>query len=205
MLNPALQRVRPRRRRSDNRIAAVRDAAAGLFAARGYAGTSMRDIAGACGMLPGSLYYHFATKEDLLCEVYRRGVDELRKGVKHEVDRAGDGWDRLEAACRAHLEIVLRDSDYAQVLVRVLPTDVPGAAARLMELRASYESILRDVVATLDLPAGTDRRALRLMLLGTLNWSRFWFDPEGSETFRSLAHKFVQLLKEPLAGRNSHG
>ena len=35
------------------------------------------------------------------------------------------------------------------------------------------------------------------MLLGALNWSRFWFDPEGSETPKSLARKFIALLKEP--------
>ncbi|HSM22357.1 MAG TPA: helix-turn-helix domain-containing protein, partial [Rubrivivax sp.] len=42
------------------------DAAARLFCRQGYDGTSVRDIARAVGMLPGSLYCHFATKEDLL-------------------------------------------------------------------------------------------------------------------------------------------
>ena len=59
--------VKPlRSARSDNRLPAVLDAAARLFAERGYAAASMRDIAEASGMLPGSLYYHFAAKEDLL-------------------------------------------------------------------------------------------------------------------------------------------
>ena len=60
--------------RSDNRLSAVLDAAARLFAGKGYAATSMRDIAEACEMLPGSLYYHFAAKEDLLVAVYEAGV-----------------------------------------------------------------------------------------------------------------------------------
>ena len=60
--------------RSDNRVSTLLDAAARLFAEKGYVATSMRDIAQDCGMLPGSLYYHFAAKEDLLVAVYERGV-----------------------------------------------------------------------------------------------------------------------------------
>ncbi|MEO6745218.1 MAG: hypothetical protein ABIS28_17750, partial [Caldimonas sp.] len=51
-------------------------------------------------------------------------------------------------------------------------------------------------IAALPLPPRSDRRLLRLMLLGALNWSRFWFDPAGSDAPRALARKFVQLLKE---------
>lgn len=196
----AAQAVKSAPSRIDSRLAAVLDAAAALFAARGYAATSMRDIAKACGMLPGSLYCHFATKEDLLCEVYRRGVEELCEGVRAGLARTREPWERLEAACRAHLEILLRRSDYAQVLVRVLPSDVPGALARLKALRADYETIVRELIAALPLPRDADRRTLRLMLLGALNWSRFWFDPEGRETPRSLARKLVKILKEPLNG-----
>lgn len=199
MAHAAAQAARCGPPRADNRLAAVLDAAAALFAARGYAAASMRDIAGASDMLPGSLYYHFAAKEDLLCEVYRRGVEELREGVRAALAQAAlDPWERLEAACRAHLEILLRRSDYAQVLIRVLPSDVPGAAARLKALRGDYEAVFRELVTALPLPAETDRRALRLMLLGALNWSRFWFDAEGRETPRSLARRFVRFLREPL-------
>ena len=60
----------------------------------------------------------------------------------------------------------------------------------------NYEQVFRELVAALPLPAGTDRHALRLMLLGALNWARFWFDPQGRETPRGLAHKFVGLLRE---------
>ena len=57
----------------DSRLPQVLNAAARLFGARGFDGTSVRDIARAVGMLPGSLYCHFATKEDL----YRRVVQQI--------------------------------------------------------------------------------------------------------------------------------
>ena len=192
--------------RSDNRLPDVLGAAARLFAAKGYSATSMRDIAEDCDMLPGSLYYHFAAKEDLLAAVYEAGVRELRGAVHAAVAHPREPWARLEAACAAHLETVLRNSDYAQVLVRVLPSDVPGAAARLKALRSDYEHLFRELVAALPLPAESDRRMFRLMLLGALNWSRFWFSEDAAggprprpgrrETPRSLARKFVLVLKK---------
>ncbi|MGH8676579.1 MAG: hypothetical protein ACREVG_20000, partial [Burkholderiales bacterium] len=153
-------------------------------------------IAEACEMLPGSLYCHFAAKEELLIAVYETGVRAIVEALRAAVAREAGPWERLEAASAAHLETVLRRSDYAQVLIRVLPEDVPPVAARLRALRAEYERAFRELVAALPLPAGTDRRTLRLMLLGALNWSRFWFDPAGRETPKSLARKFVNLLKE---------
>ncbi len=157
-------------------------------------------------MLPGSLYYHFAAKEDLLVAVYEAGVRELRDAVRAALTHQEEPWARLEAACGAHLETVLRNSDYAQVLVRVLPTDVPGASARLKALRSEYENQFRELVAALPLAADADRKIFRLMLLGALNWSRFWFSeeaigarrprPSRRETPQGLARKFTQLLRE---------
>lgn len=182
--------------RSDNRVSIVLDAAASLFAEKGYVATSMRDIAQQCGMLPGSLYYHFAAKEDLLVAVYERGVAELLVNVRAAIAKELEPWSRLQAACAAHLQTVLRHSDYAQVLIRVLPGDVAPAAARLAELRNEYEKEFAKVVGALPLARSADRKALRLMLIGALNWSRFWFAPRGRETPRSLARKFVGFLKE---------
>ncbi len=182
--------------RADNRLQALLDVAANLFAQRGYAATSMRDIALDVKMLPGSLYYHFTSKEELLLAVYQAGVVELETAIYAALRLETEPWSRLETACVAHLETVLRNSDYAQVLIRVLPEDVVPVAEHLRALRAGYEQVFRDLVADLPLPAGADRRALRLMLLGALNWARIWFDPEGPESPRSLAVKFVDLLKE---------
>jgi AcrR family transcriptional regulator len=186
--------------RSDNRVSTVLDAAARLFADKGYVATSMRDIAQDCGMLPGSLYYHFAAKEDLLVAVYERGVAELLANVRTAITKESDPWSRLQAACAAHLQTVLRHSDYAQVLIRVLPGDVAPAAVRLSDLRDEYEKQFAALVAALPLAEGADRKALRLMLIGALNWSRFWFSSPGRDTPRSLARKFVGFIREAQGG-----
>ena len=191
--------MRPARApRADNRLPLILDAAAQLFRTQGFAGTSVRDIVRAVGMLPGSLYYHFAAKEDLLAEVYAEGVRRISARVRAAIERHDEPWARLEAACVAHLEAILEDDDYAQVVIRVRPADVPAAKARLTALRDEYEAIFTRLVAGLPLPRGVDRRTLRLMLLGALNWSQTWYHP-GRDTPRTIARRFVALLRAPLA------
>ncbi len=182
--------------RSDNRLQLILDAAARLFREKGYAATSMRDIAAAVDMLPGSLYYHFAAKEDLLVAVYEEGVRLISEKVRAAIARHAEPWQRLEAAAVAHLEVLLKTGDYALVVIRVLPQDVPKAAARLTTLRDGYEGLFAQLVAALPLPPETDRRSLRLLLLGALNWTQHWFREDGRSTPRSIARSFLKLLGE---------
>ncbi len=181
--------------RSDNRLAQVRDAAARLFREKGYAFTSMRDIAAASGMLAGSLYYHFASKDDLLVAVYGEGVRRISEAVQYALARAGDPWERLERVCAAHLTALLEESDYGQVVIRVRPDDVPEVAAQLIELRDGYERLFGRAISALPLPSKADRRALRLMLLGALNWSQTWYR-SGHDSPQTLARRFVNLLRD---------
>jgi AcrR family transcriptional regulator len=181
---------------SDSRLPQVLDEAARLFRTKGFEGTSVRDIARAVGMLPGSLYCHFATKEALLVAVYVKGVQQITDAVRAAVERQSEPWDRLEAACVAHLEAILHDDDYAQVVIRVRPADVPVANESLIELRNQYETLFSDLIKDLPLSRSTDRRALRLMLMGAMNWAQTWYRPGGRFNPRSIARKFIGLLRQ---------
>ncbi len=183
--------------RANNRLPLILDAAARFFGRKGFGYTSMRDIAGMAGMLPGSLYYHFASKEDLLVAVYAEGVRRIKVAVAPALAAPGDAWSRLEGACAAHLAALLEDSDYGQVVIRVRPDDAPEVAARLVALRDEYEQVFAGAVQALPLPPRTDRRALKLMLLGALNWSQTWYRP-GRYSPQVLARRFVRLLRDPL-------
>lgn len=184
--------------RANSRIAQVLDAAATQFAAKGYQATSIRDIVRTVGMLPGSLYCHFANKEELLAAVHAEGVRRICQAVRKAADRRSDPWDRLEAACEAHLESLLDHSAYAKVVTSVGPHTVPELADKLIAQRDAYEQLFAGLIDALPLPPRTSRAALRLMLLGALNWVPTWYRPDGSQSLRSLARGFVRLLRTPL-------
>jgi AcrR family transcriptional regulator len=183
--------------RADNRLPQVLDAAATQFALNGFQAASIRDIVREVGMLPGSLYYHFANKDELLAAVYAEGVRRIGEAVDAALLRPTDPWERLEAACTAHLETLLDRSAYAKVVVSVSPADAPAVADTLTRLRDGYEQRFVALVDALPLPAGQGRAArgmLRLMLLGALNWAPTWYRP-GGQSPRRIARGFVALLQ----------
>lgn len=82
-----------------------------LFAEQGYVGTSMRDIADASGLLPGSLYTHFTSKATLVGEIVTGFYGELLAAQKQAMAEPGTGAERLRrmfrdtyAVCQAHPE-----------------------------------------------------------------------------------------------------
>ncbi len=163
----------------------------------------MRNIAEAAGMLSGSIYYHFASKEEMLVAVYEEGVRRITARVDAAIARNHLPWERLTAACVAHLEALLNRGDYAQVVVRVLPRDAKSAARQLIALRDRYEVRFRRLIDELDLPATINRRYLRLLLMSVLNWAPVWYRPN-RDSPETIARCFVDILKEPLLGKRDN-
>ena len=185
-------------RRGTSRLPLLLDVAAHAFADRGFAGASVREICGAAGMLPGSLYCHFATKEALLVTVCEEGVRRISAAVDTAVDRVDGAWPRLEAAAVAHVEALLDRSAYSQVVIRVRPTDAPSVERELAALRDDYERRWVRLAAALPLGRAVRRADLRLFVLGALNWTHTWYRPDGDLTPERIARRMVRLLRSSL-------
>jgi AcrR family transcriptional regulator len=187
-------------KRANNRNEVLLDAASSLFAAGGYAATSMRDIAKATGMLPGSIYYHFPSKADLLMAIYERGVDRICDRHDRLIAASTDPWERLEIALANHILTVTEGSDDVGVLNRVLPGQVPEREAELVALRDRFEERVRVLVDGLPLPDGVDRRILRLMVIGATSWTQNWYRP-GKTRPEQIAAQYCAYLRQPLDNR----
>lgn len=158
-----------------NRWPALLEAAATLFAERGYHATTIRDVAQAAGVTPGALYFHVPTKQALLVAVYTEGVDRIVRHVDNLVDRETEPALRFRRAIEAHLESILDASAFARVIVRVVPNDVPEVAAELRAQRDRYETRFRALIAALELPSDRSPTLLRMLLLGALNSTPIWY------------------------------
>lgn len=160
-----------------NRWPALLDAAAALFAERGYHATTMRDIAHVAGVTPGAVYFHVPTKQALLVAVYAEGVDRIIRHVEESIRQETDASLRFRRAIKAHLESILDASAFARVIVRVVPDDVPEVAAELRVLRDRYEVLFRVLISALGLHPGRSPTLLRMLLIGALNWTPVWYRP----------------------------
>jgi len=194
---PASIRSLPRGPRQDNRRDQLLEAAARLFAEQGFHAASMRDIAKAAGMLSGSIYYHFESKDELLLAVCELGISRLEAAVEQAVASAGEPWARLEAACAAHMRSLVTYRDFTRAMIQATPEEANGAGERIRELRRNYEARFRRLIDALPLPPEVDRRYLRLLLFGALNWSPVWYHP-GGDPPEIVAKRFVDMLRRPL-------
>lgn len=168
--------------------------AARLFGEKGYEKTSMRDIAAAYGILPGSLYHHFRSKDELFVAVYAAGIDQIIDAVERATRDETDPWRRLEAACEAHLTTLLDRTGYAAVVIANWPSTGEGVRGELVRQRDRYERVFRRFADAVPLPQDVDATFFRLGLLGTLNWALTWYRP-GRTTPATLARRLVALFR----------
>ncbi len=89
--------------------------AAAMFAERGLRATTVRDIADAAGILSGSLYHHFASKEEMVDEVLRGFLDWLFARYQHIVDTQPNPLERFKGLFMASFDAI--EDRHAQVVI----------------------------------------------------------------------------------------
>jgi AcrR family transcriptional regulator len=186
------------RTRRNSRRDRLLEAAARRFLRHGFDNAALRDIAADVGMQAGSIYHHFSSKADLLVAVHEEGLRRITTAVGAALaKRSGDPWRRLEAACVAHLSVLLEGGDFFSAVMREMPRGSERDRRRVARMRDAYEAIFARLIRDLPLAAGTDRHNLRLMLFGAMNWSHRWYRP-GAEAPGEIARKFVSNLRTRL-------
>jgi len=182
------------------RIIAVAEA---LFTQRGFEGASMRDIAAAANMNVASSYYYFPSKEQLLWAVWEKGGLELLARARSAVEGIVDPWERMEAACVAHVSGLLDWRRANQILFVMPPWQYPeGIRDQVIALRDEYERIFAVLVDDLPLRKGVDRHQLRLMLIGALSWSLYWYKV-GGDTPEKIARSMLAMLRAGVEKSNA--
>lgn len=176
------------------------EVAAKLFGSFGYHGASMRDIAQEAGILSGSIYYHFSSKEELLLAVHEKGVDNIMEHVRSALEQAGpDPWDRLQAACIGHLEALLESDAFTQVIRPEFPRNLPPELRDVLnEQRDDYEKIFRGLVEDLPLPKGVERGLFRLGLMGSMNWTVNWYHKGTGADPKDIALQFLRHYRDAM-------
>ena len=174
--------------------------AARLFREKGFERTSLKEIAEACNMLPGSLYYRYNSKEALLVELMRRGVDLVTAEVESAYASSDDPVERLRLCINAHLRALLVDSDAVYVLLFEWRALGPEAREEIIELRDQYESLWAEILETMIeqgvIRKNVDGRLLRLIGLGALNWVATWFDPSGAHSLDAIGDLIWQIAMD---------
>ncbi|MFC3613436.1 TetR/AcrR family transcriptional regulator [Lutimaribacter marinistellae] len=179
----------------ENRREELLRKAADLIAQKGFEGTSMRDIASAVNMLPGSLYYHFKSKEEMLLEIHQRVVDGMFERVETAIAAGHTPWEQLENASVAHFEGLIESRNLVNIISPNFPEERGALNEQIKAHRSRYEDIFRGLFDRLDLAPGVSKNVLRLQLLGALNFAPFWFREGGGLSAADVARQFTSNLR----------
>jgi TetR/AcrR family transcriptional regulator, cholesterol catabolism regulator len=162
---------------------AILDAAMHLFGKQGYTGTSMRDIAGAVGVLPGSLYAHIASKEALLVDIVEDGINRFLAALRPHALSEATATEKLRAMVIAHVAVVADNPERSLVVFhqwRFLGDhNIQAAIAKRRDYEQAFIGVIEDGMKAGAFRADLSLRIAVLTILGALNWTPEWLSPEG--------------------------
>jgi AcrR family transcriptional regulator len=181
----------------------ILDAAARLFAEKGYSVTSLREVAEAADLRDGSLYYHFSSKEELVDEVTRNGVARAVEHIRAAVDGLGPNASaarRLRALIRAHLESLCTLGDYPAAVLNIAqhaPLEI--RARQLQQLRpfgGLWTGVIADAQAAGVLPLPPSAAVVRDLIFGAMHATVRAGEP-GTRSVDEVTDALTQLLGLP--------
>lgn len=172
--------------------------AADLFARQGYAGTSMNEVALACGVSKAALYHYVADKYQLLVEITQGHVDRLR-GL---LDEPGTPGAALAPDIRLRALIVRFMQAYAgsQSAHRVLTEDVKflrtGDRRRVLDAERDLVEAFAQAIAAVrpELADARLAKPLTMLLFGMMNWTFTWLRPDGPLDHAALTPVVTDLF-----------
>lgn len=184
---------------TSDRYRDILEAAAALFAERGYAATSVRDIGERVGLLGGSLYHYIKSKEALFVKIHDTALEVAAGRVLEAIAPLTDPWARLEMACVRMMEIQLDPNSITMPLMNDFQSTPPEIRERLVARRDKFETIFRDLVDQLPLDPAIDRGIYRLLLLTLLNNVSGWYR-QGRLTPAEIGRQIALTFRHPAGG-----
>jgi AcrR family transcriptional regulator len=180
--------------------------AATLFAERGFVATTVRDIADAAGILSGSLYHHFDSKDSMVDEILRGFLDELLGDYRKILAAGLDPGGTLRALVVASFECI--DRRHAEVAIFQNESTYLAQferfgylADRNAEFRTLWTGVLEDGVRTGDFRAGLHAEAVYRFIRDTVWVAVRWYRPGGALSASAVAEQYLAILLDGIAGR----
>lgn len=178
----------------------ILDAAAEVFSEQGYS-ARLSDIADRAGMKAGSLYYHFDSREDLVAEVLRLGIEGAWDQVANAMDRlppSATPLERLEVAIKAHTLSIVGRSAYATAQARIVGSLPPDLAQAHRKDQRAYGDYWRDLFWVAqragEVRAELDVFIAQMLAFGAMNWTSEWFRADRGMTPEVLADQAVLMF-----------
>ena len=176
----------------EERRALILETAARHFEEKGYAGTSVDDIARELGVTKAAVYHYWGSKEELLEEIQDRALTLLREKLDRLDDEENPYETRLEATVAAYIDAVLENTSFVSVLLGDFVS-----SERTREKQRAFRRRCREVIEA-EIAAGNvrdfDPEALTLAIVGICSTIANWYEPGGRLSREEVKEIYLGLV-----------
>jgi TetR/AcrR family transcriptional regulator, cholesterol catabolism regulator len=176
----------------------ILEAAAQIFHERGYADTSVQDVANAVGLLKGSLYYYIESKEDLLFRVLQDVHAQAKQILDVVPEMDVPPLERLAAYVRGHIEFNLRNIEKVAVYYHDFEQLSPERREEIVATRKRYEefviALIEEAQEAGEVDSNLDSHVATYSVLGMLNWVYTWYRPGGKVSISDFADLVAEIV-----------
>ena len=174
-------------------------AAARCFNEKGYAGSSLKDVARILGLTDAALYYYVRSKEELVYLCYVRAGDVGREALDRAIAEGSDGLDTAVRYIRYHVEVMVGERGPIAIMSEI-PSLKPEHREEILEVSrkhgARFEGVLEQGIADGSI-APCDVRMTGNAIMGAINWVPKWFHGD-AEIARKVVAEFPRILSAGL-------
>lgn len=175
----------------------IEEKATHLFKEKGYAATSMRDLAQLLGIEAASLYSHIKSKEEILQKICFRMADEFFDAWKDVEKEEQSHAAKMEKAAIAHVKVITKNTDASAVFFHEWRHLSEPHLAKFLSMKDDYEGrfmkILRDGMQSGEFKL-VDEKFMMLTILSSLNWTHNWYKPSGTLSPEEVGKKLSGLI-----------
>ena len=175
----------------------IEEKATTLFQQRGYAATSMRDLAQVLGIEAASLYSHIKSKEQILQKICFRMAEEFFNAWQEVEQEERSQAAKLEKAMIAHVKVITRDTAASAVFFNEWRHLSEPHLSEFLSMREDYEGRFIQIIKE-GMESGefnpVDEKFTMLTVVSSLNWTHNWFKASGSLSPEEVGLRLASLL-----------
>lgn len=172
--------------------------AAELFKEKGYAASSMRDLAQKLGIEAASLYSHIKSKEEILQTLCFDMATEFRESLDKVEKQSVSAGEKLSMGIIGHVNVMARDLTASAVFMNEHRHLSNPHLRDFLLLRINYinrfKAIIEQGVASGEFKKNIDTKLAVMTLFSSLNWMPMWYSPEGSIEPKELGQQLADML-----------
>ena len=184
---------------------AVLRTAAQLFNEKGYAASTLDEVAERLGVSKPTVYYYVDSKDAILFECVRTGLELLQNAIRDADAAGGRAIDKLVAAMRQYVAIVT--TDFGRCVIRVGDDALsPGNQRKLRRMKITLDREFRALVRQ-GMDEGSiapcDPKVAAFAVAGALSWIGRWYRPGGGLEPADIAAQCIALLTRGLCSETA--